>query len=274
MVPSLQAEEKTDVMVFKANKPYVSPFDKPQGVTESPSLPPSVGSPAPMVDWSSPTPMPVQEVNSPNQDKLRHPTILTPPTNTTVATKSPKPETTKPTPKKENTLKTESRKTEPRKVEPPRNETSKRNESPSPKVLAKEESLVPPIASEKPTSNLAPPPVSSPVLNVAEGGLTSFKSPSKENARPVEPVRVEPAPNADNKRISVPMASTIVEKVEPTLSSTTPFIPWYIKSIALFIIGALGLLATWKWLLHQAVYGDPAYRDPWFSPNKTSDLKL
>ena len=273
MAPSLHAEEKTDVMVFKANKPYVSPFDKPQGITESPSLPPSVGSPAPMVDWSSPTPMPVQEVNSPGQDKLRHPTILPPPTNTAVATKSQKSETTKPTPKKENTLKTETRKTDPRKVESPRNETSKRNESPSPKILAKEESLVPPIASEKPTSNLAPPPAV-PVLNVAEGGLTSFKSPSKENARPVEPVRVESTQNIDDKRISVPMVSTIVEKMEPAPSSTTPFMPWYIKSIALFIIGALGLLATWKWLLHQAVYGDPAYRDPWFSPNKTSDLKL
>ena len=55
------ANENNGVMIFKANKPYASPFDKPQGVSESPVLPSTLGSPPSGVDWSNPTPVNVQE---------------------------------------------------------------------------------------------------------------------------------------------------------------------------------------------------------------------
>ena len=68
------ANENNGVMIFKANKPYASPFDKPQGVSESPVLPSTLGSPPSGVDWSNPTPINVQELPSTHSIP-----VLTPP---------------------------------------------------------------------------------------------------------------------------------------------------------------------------------------------------
>jgi hypothetical protein len=256
------ANENNGVMIFKANKPYASPFDKPQGVSESPVLPSTLGSPPSGVDWSNPTPINVQELPSTHSIP-----VLTPPES---ATPSPvlrvipktKPEPAKEasgkTVKKENIapVKPEVRKVEARKVEP-----AKKEETKPVAKLPQEESIVPPQALEKPTTALAPPPGAAPAVKIQEGGLTSFKTPSA----------LTPAVSAASSPSSSPiseMASTTVDASpkelvnESTMPQDAPWLPWYLKA------------GVRKWLLHQATYGDPAYKDPWFSPARSNSLKF
>ena len=261
-------------MIFKANKPYASPFDKPQGVSESPVLPSTLGSPPSGVDWSNPTPINVQELPSTHSIP-----VLTPPES---ATPSPvlrvipktKPEPAKEasgkTVKKENIapVKPEVRKVEARKVEP-----AKKEETKPVAKLPQEESIVPPQALEKPTTALAPPPGAAPAVKIQEGGLTSFKTPSA----------LTPAVSAASSPSSSPiseMASTTVDASpkelvnESTMPQDAPWLPWYLKAVVFFALGGLVLLGVRKWLLHQATYGDPAYKDPWFSPARSNSLKF
>ena len=76
------------------------------------------------------------------------------------------------------------------------------------------------------------------------------------------------------------MASTTVDTSpkelvnESTMPQDAPWLPWYLKAVVFFALGGLVLLGVRKWLLHQATYGDPAYKDPWFSPARSNSLKF
>lgn len=271
------ANENNGVMIFKANKPYVSPFDKPQGVSESPVLPSTLGSPPSGVDWSTPTPINVQELPSTHSIPVLTPLESAKPSPVLRVIPKTKPEPVKEasgkTAKKEKTApvkpevrKVEARKVEPRKVEPPKKEETK----PVAK-LPQEESIVPPQALEKPTAVLAPPPGAAPAVKIQEAGLTSFKIPSA--LTPAVSAASSPSPISE-------MASTTVDASpkelvnESTMPQDAPWLPWYLKAVVFFALGGLVLLGVRKWLLHQATYGDPAYKDPWFSPARSNLLKF
>ena len=268
------ANENNGVMIFKANKPYVSPFDKPQGISESPVLPSTLGSPPSGVDWSNPTPVNVQELPSTHSIPVLTPPESAPPSPVLRVIPKTKPEPAKEasgkTVKKENIapVKPEVRKVEARKVEP-----AKKEETKPVAKLPQEESIVPPQALEKPTTALAPPPGAAPAVKIQEGGLTSFKTPSA----------LTPAVSAASSPSSSPiseMASTTVDASpkelvnESTMPQDAPWLPWYLKAVVFFALGGLVLLGVRKWLLHQATYGDPAYKDPWFSPARSNSLKF
>ena len=268
------ANENNGVMIFKANKPYASPFDKPQGVSESPVLPSTLGSPPSGVDWSNPTPINVQELPSTHSIPVLTPLESAKPSPVLRVIPKTKPEPVKEasgkTAKKENIAPV---KPEVRKVEAPKKEAPKK-EAPKPVAkLPQEESIVPPQALEKPTTALAPPPGAAPAVKIQEGGLTSFKTPSA----------LTPAVSAASSPSSSPiseMASTTVDASpkelvnESTMPQDAPWLPWYLKAVVFFALGGLVLLGVRKWLLHQATYGDPAYKDPWFSPARSNSLKF
>ena len=266
------ANENNGVMIFKANKPYVSPFDKPQGISESPVLPSTLGSPPSGVDWSNPTPVNVQELPSTHSIPVLTPPESAPPSPVLRVIPKTKPEPAKEasgkTVKKENIapVKPEVRKVEARKVEP-----AKKEETKPVAKLPQEESIVPPQALEKPTAVLAPPPGSAPAVKIQEGGLTSFKTPSA--LTPAVSAASSPSPISE-------MASATVDASpkellnQSTMPQDAPWLPWYLKAVVFFALGGLVLLGVRKWLLHQATYGDPAYKDPWFSPARSNSLKF
>ena len=266
------ANENNGVMIFKANKPYASPFDKPQGVSESPVLPSTLGSPPSGVDWSNPTPINVQELPSTHSIPVLTPLESAKPSPVLRVIPKTKPEPVKEasgkTAKKENIAPV---KPEVRKVEAPKKEAPKK-EAPKPVAkLPQEESIVPPQALEKPTAVLAPPPGAAPAVKIQEGGLTSFKTPSA----------LTPAVSAASSPLPISeMTSTTVDASpkelvnESTMPQDAPWLPWYLKAVVFFALGGLVLLGVRKWLLHQATYGDPAYKDPWFSPARSNSLKF
>ena len=266
------ANENNGVMIFKANKPYVSPFDKPQGVSESPVLPSTLGSPPSGVDWSTPTPINVQELPSTHSIPVLTPPESAPPSPVLRVIPKTKPEPAKEasgkTAKKENIapVKPEVRKVEARKVEP-----AKKEETKPVAKLPQEESIVPPQALEKPTAVLAPPPGAAPAVKIQEAGLTSFKIPSA----------LTPAVSAASSPLPISeMTSTTVDASpkelvnESAMPQDAPWLPWYLKAVVFFALGGLVLLGVRKWLLYQATYGDPAYKDPWFSPARSNSLKF
>ena len=276
------ANENNGVMIFKANKPYVSPFDKPQGVSESPVLPSTLGSPPSGVDWSTPTPINVQELPSTHSIPVLTPLESAKPSPVLRVIPKTKPEPVKEasgkTAKKENIapVKPEVRKVEAPKKEAPKKEAPKKEapkkEAPKPVAkLPQEESIVPPQALEKPTAVLAPPPGAAPAVKIQEGGLTSFKTPSA--LTPAVSDASSPSPISE-------MASTTVDASpkelvnESTMPQDAPWLPWYLKAVVFFALGGLVLLGVRKWLLYQATYGDPAYKDPWFSPARSNLLKF
>lgn len=108
-------------------------------------------------------------------------------------------------------------------------------------------------------------------MKIQEGGLTSFKTPSAFT--PAVSDASSPSPISE-------MASTTVDASpkelvnESTMPQDAPWLPWYLKAVMFFALGGLVLLGVRKWLLYQATYGDPAYKDPWFSPARSNSLKF
>lgn len=108
-------------------------------------------------------------------------------------------------------------------------------------------------------------------MKIQEGGLTSFKIPSA--LTPAVSAASSPSPISE-------MASTTVDASpkelvnESAMPQDAPWLPWYLKAVVFFALGGLVLLGVRKWLLYQATYGDPAYKDPWFSPARSNSLKF
>lgn len=159
------------------------------------------------------------------------------------------------------------RKGEVRRSEPARAVVKK--EEPKPVVSAKvelkpapikaEASIIPPKDAQNPKAELAPPPA----LAVKETGLTSFSKGT--------PVVALPSVTAPAAVIDAPAMVTQTEASVPTMdtsSNESMFPTWILKAIMFFAIGGLLMLGTWYWIKHQALYGDPAFHDPWFRPIK------
>ena len=261
------------VMIFKSEQPYVSPFDKAPSGRPAPAatlFPPAAEPEAAphgeavnvevremekqetqkraqaFVSKTQPKPAPVRKADARKAEEPR----------AVVKREEPKaaPVVKREEPKQAPVAKTEL-KAAPVKTEP--------------KVEA---SIIPPKEAQNPKAELAPPPA----LAVKENGLTSF---GKETPAASAPVTVEPAKPSVSSASSIPAAATTAS--EPTTPALTlnentdvaqnegVFPGWLLKAIMFFIIGGLLMLGGWYWIKRQALYGDPAFQDPWFRPVKS-----
>lgn len=272
--------QKEGVIVLKSDQPYVSPFDKS----------PSGGGPAATL--------------FPNHTE----TPVAHPQGEAVGIKIFEPdEASKPVPAKPVVRKKEEprvvKKEEPRvKKEEPRatktEEHKSRKEPVQPKTELKapqvEASVIPPKEGQNEKAALAPPPGL--VLN--EGGLTSFGKPIPEVSTPVASTLAPLTPEvktpdvkakvpALEAAVTAASVTAIVQGIEKPVDVTATSITkddevsskatsggentlpgWVLKAFLFFVIGGLMMLGGWYWIKRQALYGDPAFQDPWFRPVK------
>lgn len=281
------------MLIFNADKPYVSPFDKPSA-GEKTQQPPLMFPPTDRFE------MPVQELPATSRG-----IILNPPVQKDTLQPSPAIKVAPPRKKverkvlpvvKKEEVKNIAPKIEAKTVSAPKDSPSQNIKEASKKYIskkdedkivfkkeeskiqlptsetAKEESIIPPKEAQNLKSVLAPPPA----LEIKENALTTFSE-----------VPVEKAITKPTQTDSIALDDTVISKalVAPTPDATittgqdrvealdtreaTSLPTWLLKALLFFIIGGLLMAGAWHWIKRQALYGDPAYQDPWFRPVKS-----
>lgn len=253
------------VMVFKSEQPYVSPFDKTPTGRPAPAatlFPPAAE--AETTPQGEAVSVEVREMEKQETQKRAQAFVAKPQQKPVQPRKA------------EPVRKAEEPRAVARKEEPKAAPVAKTELKPAPvKTEAKvEASIIPPKEAQNPKAELAPPPAA---LAVKENGLTSF---SKEPPAAVAAPSVSVAPKVVEAAAAVPAAAatTVSESTAPALvlnehpvetQEEGVFPAWLLKSIMFFIIGGLLMLGGWYWIKRQALYGDPAFQDPWFRPVKS-----
>lgn len=237
------------VLIFKSEQPYVSPFDKaPSGRPAAPAaaLFPSHEAEAPRGEKVE---MPVQEMEK--------------------AVPVVKPVQRAPARKVEPVRKKEEAKPAVAKAEPVKTPVLKEAPTEAKVTPIKSESkveasVIPPQAAQNPKAELAPPPT----VAVKENGLTSFGKAAAVAVTPAVSAPVQAAPTAVVS-VDTPPKIEIMEEPKEALASDSTGIPtWLLKAVLFFMLGGLLMLGAWYWIKRQALYGDPAFQDPWFHPVK------
>ena len=126
-----------------------------------------------------------------------------------------------------------------------------------------EASVIPPKNAQNAKAELTLPP---PALVVKENKLTSF---SKES--PLVAVALTAPVVAStivrSEEVSTAKAAISVPDATNDMRETDNFFPlWLLKAVMFFMIGGFLMSGGWYWLKRQALYGDPAFQDPWFRP--------
>lgn len=235
------------VLIFKSEQPYVSPFDKaPSG---RPAAPAAALFPPHEADVSH-----VEKVEVPVQEVEKAPVAK--PVQRAPARKA------EPVRKKEE-VKPAVAKAEPAKAPAVKEAPSEAKVTPIKSESKLEASVIPPQAAQNPKAELAPPPT----VAVKENGLTSF---GKTPALAATPSVSAPAQAAATAVVSaeVPKIEVMEETKEISTADSTGIPTWLLKAVLFFIIGGLFMLGAWYWIKRQALYGDPAFQDPWFHPVK------
>lgn len=242
------------VMIFKSEQPYVSPFDKTPSGRPTPAA--SLFSSTPPVEAEA-TPhgeavnVEVREVEKQETQKRAQAFIAKPQAKQAV-----------PVRKAESARKAE----EPRvavKKEAPKAVVVATPAESKPAPAKVEASVIPPKDAQNPKAELAPPPAA---LAVKENGLTSF---GNEKAAPVASSVAAAATTAVITPEQVVVEAPVVLDETNTTQNDGFFPGWLLKAVLFFILGGLAMAGGWYWVKRQALYGDPAFHDPWFRPVKS-----
>lgn len=254
------------VMVLKSEQPYVSPFDKAPPSGRAPAI---AVLPALQVDTAlegEPINIEVREIERQETEKRAQAFVASKPPQRAPIRK------VEPARKKEDT-RVVAKKDEPKTAAKPVLAVKEEFKPEAKPVLAVREelktkakveaSVIPPKNAQNAESELTLPP---PALVVKENKLTSFSKESPLVAVALTAplaastiVRSEETPTA-RAAISVPDATNDMQE-------TDNFFPlWLLKAVMFFMIGGFLMSGGWYWLKRQALYGDPAFKDPWFQP--------
>lgn len=291
LVCSTSFAQKDGVIVLKSDQPYVSPFDKSPGsggpaATLFPNA--GTGTPAP-----ASTPAPTSHVPG----ELVGIKIFEPETPAKPAVrKKDEPRAKKDEPRAKREEPRVVKKEEPRVVKKEEPKASKKEEDAKSgkesgsakaelKVPNAEASVIPPKEAQNEKTELTPPPAL--VLN--EAGLTSFGKQTPAVSTPpastVAPIASKVKIPALDAAVQAASVTAIVQSIEkpvetagqsvpkdestPTVAANDNTLPgWVLKAFLFFVIGGLMMLGGWYWIKRQALYGDPAFQDPWFRPVK------
>ena len=126
-----------------------------------------------------------------------------------------------------------------------------------------EASVIPPKNAQNAKAELTLPP---PALVVKENKLTSF---SKESPLVAVALIAPVGASTIARSEEVPTAKAAISVPDATndMRETDNFFPlWLLKAVMFFMIGGFLMSGGWYWLKRQALYGDPAFQDPWFRP--------
>ena len=269
LASSAAVAQNEGVMIFKSEQPYVSPFDKAPAGQPAPAATLFPSTEAPILPQGEIVDVEVRELDRRETEKRAQEFIAKPAQKPVVrkAEAERKKDDSRPVLRKETPKAVMAAKTE--------------IKGPAVKAESKvEASVIPPKNAQNTKVELAPPPAA---LAVKEDGLTSFGkdtpavSTLPEISPPVTPTvaaSIVTTPSTQtaplvNPEVAIASTSPVTESSNDT-SNSGSFLPgWLLKAIMFFILGGLLMLGGWYWIKRQALYGDPAFHDPWFRPVKS-----
>lgn len=243
------------VMVLKSEQPYVSPFDKAPTNSRAPQ---AAALPAVQVETAlqgEAIDMEVREVEKRETEKRAQAFVVN---------KVPQRPLV--------------RKSEPKKKKDETRAIVKRDEpkAASKLVLATKDelkmdvSVIPSTSAQNTKAELTLPP---PALSVKDNTLTSFnKELPKATIASNIPVASRAVVRSEETPTTIKTVNSVPE-ITNTIASETKsedqfFAVWLLKALSFFVVGGVLMSSGWYWIKRQALYGDPAFQDPWFNPVK------
>ena len=236
------------VLIFKSEQPYVSPFDKaPSGRPAAPAA----------------ALFPPHEAEAPRGEKVEMPVQEMEKTAPVVKPVQRAPVRRAEPPRKKENTKPFVAKAEPAKAVVLKDAPADAKVAPVKSDSNIAASVIPPQTAQNPKPELAPPPTSA----VKENGLTSFGKVAPAASTPAMSIPTQIGPTAVVSA-EVTQLEKIEEPVNAVATESTGIPTWVLKAFLFFIIGGLLMAGAWYWIKRQALYGDPAFQDPWFHPIK------
>ena len=240
--------QEDGVLIFKSEQPYVSPFDKaPSGRPAAPAA----------------ALFPPHEAEAPRGEKVEMPVQEMEKTAPVVKPVQRAPVRRAEPPRKKENTKPFVAKAEPAKAVVLKDAPADAKVAPVKSDSNIAASVIPPQTAQNPKPELAPPPTSA----VKENGLTRFGKVAPAASTPAMSIPTQIGPTAVVSA-EVTQLEKIEEPVNAVATESTGIPTWVLKAFLFFIIGGLLMAGAWYWIKRQALYGDPAFQDPWFHPIK------